>query len=88
MLKVTRITKLLKKIKNFLRKYTFVTLNGITWPWRMFILKVWGPLMYYTFNTWYNTFIYKKGFKKGLAIGFMAGWIFAYLLLYVVALIF
>ena len=57
---MTKTIKLLKKIKNFLRKYTFITLNGITWPWRMVIKHAWGPLMYYTFNTWYNTFIYKK----------------------------
>lgn len=56
--------KTLSKIKNFLRRNKFLTINYIRRAWQWLIDRTWAPLMYATFNTWYNTFIYKKYCKR------------------------
>jgi len=57
-------------MKKRLNKFFVVTLywgfiiRYILWPWRWFIEHAWAPMMYATFNTWYNTFIYRKYCKR------------------------
>ncbi len=59
--------KILNKIKNYFRRMFIFIRNYIRRGWQWLIGHTWGYFiqgwqwfMYATFNTWYNTFMYKK----------------------------
>ena len=56
--------KLLNKIRNYFRRIFTLIHNYIHKSWQWLIEHLWAPVMYATFNTWYNTFIYRKYCKR------------------------